>query len=135
MEAIALDEFTRGYVEALLWAESANLPGADEQDDSSFSDNGLGWNDFSDEAQAKIIADCEAFQAENAADLAAGPLKVTNCTPMEYAGHDFWLTRQHHGCGYWDGDWPKDVGERLTKAANDVRGLYPYVGSNGKIYF
>lgn len=30
------------------------------------------------------------------------------------AGHDFWLTSQGHGSGFWDGDWPK-YGEMLTK--------------------
>jgi hypothetical protein len=30
------------------------------------------------------------------------------------AGHDFWLTSQGHGAGFWDGDWPK-YGDLLTK--------------------
>lgn len=30
------------------------------------------------------------------------------------AGHDFWLTSQGHGAGFWDGDW-KTYGEMLTK--------------------
>lgn len=30
------------------------------------------------------------------------------------AGHDFWLTSQGHGAGFWDGGWPK-YGDMLTK--------------------
>lgn len=32
------------------------------------------------------------------------------------AGHDFWLTSQGHGSGFWDGDWPI-YGEAFTKLA------------------
>lgn len=32
------------------------------------------------------------------------------------AGHDFWLTRNGHGAGFWDGDWPT-YGEMFTKIA------------------
>jgi hypothetical protein len=33
---------------------------------------------------------------------------------VQKAGHDFWLTSQGHGCGFWDGGWPK-YGDMLTK--------------------
>jgi hypothetical protein len=39
------------------------------------------------------------------------------------AGHDFWLTMNGHGAGFWDGDWPV-YGEQLTKLA----GCYPQIG-------
>lgn len=32
---------------------------------------------------------------------------------LQQAGHDFWLTRNQHGAGFWDGDWP-DHGHHLT---------------------
>lgn len=34
------------------------------------------------------------------------------------AGHDFYLTRYGHGAGFWDGDWPRETGQTLTKAAH-----------------
>lgn len=34
------------------------------------------------------------------------------------AGHDFHLTRNGHGCGFWDGDWPEPQGTVLTSWAN-----------------
>jgi len=36
------------------------------------------------------------------------------------AGHDFWLTSQWHGAGFWDGGWPL-YGDALTK----MTGCYP----------
>lgn len=35
-------------------------------------------------------------------------------------GHDFWMTSQGHGCGFWDGDWVT-YGDTFTKLAQ----LYP----------
>ena len=35
----------------------------------------------------------------------------------DYAAHDFILTRNHHGAGFWDGDWHAPWGEKLTALA------------------
>lgn len=35
----------------------------------------------------------------------------------EHIGHDLWLTRQGHGAGFWDGDYPRELGDELTKVA------------------
>lgn len=50
------------------------------------------------------------------------------------AGHDLWLTRNRHGAGFWDGDWPKDVGQRLTDLAHAAGGIDLYVGDDGMIH-
>lgn len=44
----------------------------------------------------------------------------------EHVGHDFWLTSQGHGAGFWDRDLG-DVGDALTDSADgytDIVGLY-----------
>jgi hypothetical protein len=48
-------------------------------------------------------------------------------------GHDFWLTRNGHGAGFWDGDWPEEVGKRLTEASKKYGEVYLYV-QDGKIF-
>ena len=53
---------------------------------------------------------------------------------MERAGHDFWLTRNHHGAGFWDGDWPEDVDEKLTEASHSWGEMDLYVGDDGRVY-
>ena len=50
------------------------------------------------------------------------------------AGHDFWLTRNGHGAGFWDGDWPDRTGHRLSEAAKSYGEYHLYVGDDGKIY-
>lgn len=47
-------------------------------------------------------------------------------------GHDFWLTRQHHGAGFWDRGLP--AGEALTNAAQTYGEKYLYVGDDGLFY-
>jgi len=47
--------------------------------------------------------------------------------------HDFWLTRNGHGAGFWDGDY--EYGDELTKLSKKFGEIDPYVGDDGKIYF
>lgn len=37
---------------------------------------------------------------------------------LDYAAHDFILTRNHHGAGFWDGDWREPWGKVLTDLAD-----------------
>lgn len=52
---------------------------------------------------------------------------------LEMAGSDFHLTRNGHGCGFWDGDWPDESGERLTKAA-ETYGSLELFGTPDHVY-
>jgi len=125
-----LDEFTRAYVEAALWSTSDE---SDESGGDPMDDNYDAW-DIDGETLAGMAADCAKFQAENAADLAL--YDSPQWTAAELGGHDFWLTRNGHGCGFWDrnGILPEDAGERLTAAAEKYGEVYLYVGDDGLIY-
>lgn len=46
-------------------------------------------------------------------------------------GHDFWLTRNRHGAGFWDRGW--EHGDELTKVAHTFGGIDPYV-HRGRVY-
>lgn len=127
-----LDDFTRAYIEALLWStndESDPETGGDPMDDN------YSHADLADETLAKIVADCTKFQADNAADLAIAyeRYKRSEWTPEAQAGHDFALTRNRHGAGFWDRGIG-DVGNRLTDASHNAREFNLYVGDDGKIY-
>ena len=54
------------------------------------------------------------------------------------AAHDFWLTRNHHGAGFWDRSYNNDEdgtkGDKLTDIAHKFRELNAFV-SDGKVYF
>ena len=74
-----------------------------------------------------MIADCEKFQAENARMLARAYAEAKKPYDAENAGHDFWLTRNGHGAGFWDRDLPKDVGDALTRASEKYGEINLYV--------
>ena len=126
-----LDKFTRGYIEAALWSSTAygslqeqldDPPDAEGQHrgtfDSSFQHLNYDESDLSPELLAHIIEDCAAFQRDQAEDLELAYARYSHAsewTHEEQAGHDFWLTRNGHGAGFW-GRGLGDVGERLSKA-------------------
>jgi len=47
--------------------------------------------------------------------------------------HDFWLTRNGHGSGFWDGDWP-DQGAKLTELSKRFGECDIYEGDDGKLH-
>lgn len=120
-----LDEFTRAYLECALWS---SVDSECEPLDSRFE-----ITDFSPKAIDKIENDCIRFQAENAEDLADAEYHHPEYTDDEMAGHDFWLTRNGHGAGFWDGDLSEEMGERLTEAAKAFGECY-IEESRGALY-
>ncbi len=125
-----VDEFNLAYIEAALWSTN------DESDESGGEplDSDYGIDDLDPETLAKMADDCRRFQEENAADLAL--YDHPQWTAAELGGHDFWLTRNGHGCGFWDRDdcLPADTGTRLTAASEKYGEYYLYVGDDGSIY-
>lgn len=128
-----LDDFTKGYVECMIWSSNR------EGDEDSVQD-GMDWDDLAIETKERVLKDCRAFQAEAARrglDLTATTAaRSDGSSEMAYAGHDFWLTREGHGCGFWDGDWPEELGKALTKLSKEFGetcGLT--VDEDGLIYF
>lgn len=51
------------------------------------------------------------------------------------AAHDFILTRNHHGTGFWDyGRWAEPWGDQLTTLCRSFGCLEVYVADDGMIY-
>ena len=125
---VDLDEFTRHYIICALWAENdqSNEQGGDPLDAN------YDIEDIAPECLIQIKADCAKFQAENANDIITW--NNGRYSAEEMAGHDFWLTRNGHGSGFWDGDWEQEVGKRLTEASAKFGTVTLYVGDDGKIY-
>jgi len=108
-----LDAFTLAYLEAILWAETDNTDeSGGEPLDSNYS-----IYDFDPASLDKAVEDCRRFQEENAADLAR--YNHPDWTAAELGGHDFHLTRNGHGAGFWDRTdcLPQEARDRLTAAA------------------
>jgi hypothetical protein len=114
------------YVTTALWLSTDN---ATEQGGEPPDEN-YGVDDIAPETLAKMWADCMAFYDANINDITDGEFDY----PSEKVVHDFWLTRNGHGCGFWDGDWSEDAGKRLTDSANGFGTFDLYIGDDGKIH-
>ena len=95
-------EFVRQYIDTLLWCSTDDVG---EPLDKNFSPS-----DIPLDVAKIIVRDCRKFWTEANDDIFGD---------ASQAGHDFALTRNWHGAGFWDADWEKEVGERLTKLSHE----------------
>lgn len=101
-------DFLAGYLACALWSSN--------DDDGNPLDREFSVDDFSPECLEKMRADCLEFWSK-----AGALLCDKNCNVGEWesqAGHDFWLTRNRHGAGFWDGDWQEPASTELTNLAH-----------------
>ena len=121
-----LKKFTRQYIETALWS---SIDDNGEPLDGMYSED-----DLSKKALQQMEEDCENFLVKN--------YELVKCD-VERAGRDFWLTRNRHGAGFWDGDWDvtledgtrdTTIAQKLTKAAHAYGSVDLYVGDNGHIH-
>jgi hypothetical protein len=137
-EPEGLDEFMSAYIKAALWSST--------DDNGEPLDKNQGSESLAPETSARMGTECAAFlnhplggrligiaerlEAEGRWSLPGG----VDCSVMAYAGHDFWLTRNGHGCGYWDGDWPDGIAEGLDNLAHEFGSFDVYIGDDGFIH-
>lgn len=139
MEEKDLSDFTRGYIEAAFFTDEERLTdemgeempvftfNKDTLETSFITPSAPSFEMLADESLTKIIEECAGFEMLNKAllDQAGTP---------EQNGHDFWLTRNRHGAGFWDRGYG-EVGDKLTEAAQKYSecNLF-YSAEDNKIY-
>ena len=116
------ETFFKSYIETALWCSQAI--NNDENDDSSLENQNYSIDDFDNKSLDSLHKDCVSFFSNNFEMIKDNP---------SLAGHDFFLTQNHHGAGFWDGDWPKEIGDKLTKESHNYGEVNFWV-SEGKIY-
>lgn len=125
----SLESFFTAYVDAALWSSN------DESDDSGGEplDKNYGPDDIDSDTLAKMKADCKAFMEQNA--------ELLQYVADDQAGHDFWLSRNGHGAGFFDLEprqlmdgAPENLPDTLQDAARKFGEFYLYIGDDGKIY-
>lgn len=137
-----VESVVTGYIGTLLWSEQCNgtapedvcdHPGktGDERSDCDKSLEYLNYGecDLSGDAWESIREDVESFVISNWADLYGR----NRWMDPEQAGHDFLLTRNGHGAGFWDRGLG-ERGDRLTSNAEPYGETNAYVGDDGLIY-
>lgn len=122
------DDFTKGYIKAALWLFDPE-PGPGDWDGKerelipSLAPEAI-----------QIMADvCQQFQTDNKSVLDRAYCDGASSYTQERAGHDFWLTRNHHGAGFWDRGLGS-IGDHLAEAARVYGSADLYRGDNGLIY-
>ena len=98
--------FMAGYMDAALWTNASSTG-------------------ISPALEASMLADARKFLSKAEVML---PINE-----MDRAGHDFWLTRNREGAGFWDGFWGED-GDTLTELAHEFPEVDVYVGDDGLLY-
>lgn len=126
-----LDQFTQAYIEAMFFTDASDPDDGDLQDATV--------HDLAEETWNQIASECAAFQ-EAATDLLSRAYTQSDGTYDDSrAGHDFWLTRNGHGAGFWDRKELErdDLGDQLSalcgwRTAFSERSIYR--GDDGLVY-
>ncbi len=121
-----VDAFSVAYIEAALFTEEEQLGGT------------VAVQQLSDELLHIMRQDCLEFQLRASVQrVFLGPIshRLQNQDSIAaLAGHDFWLTRNGHGAGFWDGDWSEPAGSKLDEIAKAFPQVDLYRGQDGRIY-
>ena len=122
-----LEKFHRSYMVVALWSST--------DEDGEPLDDMYSIDDISEECKVEMLESCADFIEANALDLAAYGAKMAceQWSEEDRAAHDFWLTRNGHGAGFWDRGLA-ELGDRLSKAAEVYGSVDLYVGDDGLIY-
>ncbi len=111
------EEFTFAYKVCALWAST--------DEDGEALDKKYSLLDIAPVALEEIEKDCCDF-------VESQWEKIQNLNP-EQCGHDFFLTRNGHGVGFWDRGLGK-LGDELTEWAHSYGSMDLYVGDDNKVY-
>lgn len=117
----ALEAFVDEYLETALWAET--------DDDGRSLDENYAVYDVSPTARAAATEDCANFIAAAGVALTQYQAQMQGRT----GGHDFWLTRNGHGAGFWDRGLDS-LGDALSELARSFGETWITVGDDGELY-
>lgn len=133
-----IDQFIFSYIQALLWTSNEDeFPEYCYSGEFSISIEDV--ERISPDTLDRIIKDCAAFEDAVESALANWTGEDANIDQIDSykAGHDFALTRNGCGSGFWDRDAdvygvePRDTMNRIAKSFPEFN---LYKGEDGLIY-
>lgn len=144
-----LNQIFKGYIEAALWTEEEQLKNdytsiTDLSSDTDQEDNNETELDklirLTNNFKHKTI---ESFSKENIEpdsliqayndikkflQLAGNSImEAIKTNGLERLGHDIWLTRNHHGAGFFDHSYDSDIEKKLIDSAHALKSVDLYV--------
>lgn len=125
MSTNTISRTLQAYIECALWSSH------DESDESGGEpmDANYSIDDLAPETLAQMQSDVDDFTS----NPEITELLEQSGLSDEQIGHDFWLTRNRHGAGFWDRGLG-DVGRKLTDFAHPYGEVNLYVSDDGRIY-
>lgn len=114
-----------GYIECALWSSSD----VDEEGNETRLDEG---QEISEELQKQFEEDISSFRELCEKECPEELAEYLENEGESRFGHDFWLTRNGHGAGFWDRS--SDGYPSLTKWSETFGEQDLYIGDDGKVY-
>lgn len=151
-----LNEIFMGYIQAAFFTEEERLNDEmislnpeEEEDDSDEGENELDKlvrltnqmnekqftsfckDDIDNDSMIQAYVDIKQFL------MLAGPSAYQAISEMGLSqlGHDIWLSRNHHGSGFFDHSYDYEVEKTLTDAAHTLKQVDMYIGDDMKLHF
>lgn len=124
-----LIDCVEAYIRTALWATTDD---SDTQLDKNYRSTDLADGEFD---KVQDLVSQFISHAWSRLGQVSPPVQQWDRKQYLRAMHDFFLTRNGHGAGFWDGGWPEAEGKILTAVANSFGESQPYVGDDGLIYF
>lgn len=153
-----LKDIMKGYITCAIWTEEERLK---EDMNQGFEQDNDEFDEESDNPELDKLIRLQAnmnqkhFDSFSEEDIDANSLIqaysdiktfISNVHPeyinqaineegAERLGHDIWLTRNHHGTGFFDHFYDSDMEKELTQAAHNLKEVDLYVGDDGVLHF
>jgi hypothetical protein len=130
-----LNPTAEALLETLLWSTTDEFGNPLDRDFRA--------SDFSEEDVQKLYGEFQKFVSIVEKQISEKVGDSWDCIDDFYdlmqptqnqAEHDYILTRNGRGCGFYDGDWAREVAFILAEAAQDQGEITPYIGDDGKLY-
>ena len=139
-------EFFKAYLICALWSSSDTI---EEGEEPINLDNDYDIDDIDIKCKKELESEARPFYEANKQYF---DYETKTCLDRFYkhgiaheetntydkyaqAGHDFWLTRNGHGTGFWDkNELSKENRDILTEACKKYPEINLYIGDDNKIY-
>jgi len=89
-------------------------------------------NDIDQNSIIRTYEDVKKFLSNISSEILEQALEEQGAVQF---GHDIWFTRNHHGVGFWDGDYSSEVEEILMNAIKILKEVNLVLGDDMKLYF
>lgn len=118
-----LGRFTQAFIEALYFTDTGDV----DQPDSDA--------ELEPESLLDIQAECRSFWRRFGCYVVTDVCREAFDDPVIQAGHDFHMTRNGHGVGFWEEEWPECYRDLLTKGAKGYGEVWLAEQENGLLYW